>query len=208
MNSKIWLSTGLVCAMATILGGAFWLGSIGQQVGPAMKTRRASKGLALLKREGRHLKDARWEELLRRNFAPWRGRPEPMPPSLRQRVKSALGHGDLHLQFDEAQHVGAAEGDAWLIAGEGIACLARAKVAAVACDTVGRTVRYGLSLGTYKMRGNKYSRRPRFQLLAVFPDWVASVALRTKRDLQIPVVHNLIAYSANQPIRLRHLASN
>lgn len=204
MNRRILLATGLVSVVAMACVGGLVL--VGRETRmPAVKATGASRGLDLLEQEGHRLSSARWRELLRQNFAVWRGRPEPMPSSLRRQVRGTLDQNDIDLQFDRAQHVDAPKGGAWLVAGQGIACITQTTAAAVACDTVRRITRYGLGLGTYAMQRRQGERRPWFQLLALVPDWAVAAVLKIKKDLRVPVTHNLVAYGASQPVRLRYL---
>jgi hypothetical protein len=145
-----------------------------------------------------------------RKFPIMRTAPEKMPSRMDAHIRSSMGSPPRSFDLENAQLVGTADGDIWIVngqnAGTGITCLVQANGGAVACTTASDFISHGLALGTADPAKQDGGRPEVFHLLGVVPKWVSAVQVRIggRRIRRIPVSENSYAMRADAPLFIEH----
>jgi hypothetical protein len=118
---------------------------------------------------------------------------------LGSRIKKSVGRDMSQFEFVRAIYIGRFR--AWVMAKNGIACLAVAPSGSTACAVMGEAIRHGLAvgIGNFKQPGsNSWSR---YAVLGIAADWVGKIRVRIGRDYcYVSPLHNAYALASMQRI--------
>lgn len=137
-----------------------------------------------------------------RAFSIMKAQPQAMPPLTRAAVARILKTTPLpDINLEQARRVATPVGiDAWVLAGNGMLCVARDRTGTIGCNSTSEVNKRGMSL-LEKQPPEADQRGARYLLLGITPDSVEKVRIRPDDGppRTVPVIHNVYAYLGSSP---------